>query len=51
MHSRPHVLQIDIFEQQFRSISNIDFMERYLNEVRRVGLVVVKLNTPVLQVS
>lgn len=25
--------QIDIFEQQFRSISKIDFMERYLSEV------------------
>lgn len=27
------VFQIDIFEQQFRSISKIDFMERYLSEV------------------
>lgn len=26
--------QIDIFEQQFRSISKIDFMERYLSEVK-----------------
>ncbi|KAF3834632.1 hypothetical protein F7725_027190 [Dissostichus mawsoni] len=25
-------VQIDIFEQQFRSISKIDFMERYLSE-------------------
>lgn len=28
------LFQIDIFEQQFRSISKIDFMERYLSEVR-----------------
>lgn len=27
--------QIDIFEQQFRSISKIDFMERYLSEVKK----------------
>lgn len=26
-------LQIDVFEQQLRSISKIDFMERFLSEV------------------
>lgn len=29
------LFQIDIFEQQFRSISKIDFMERYLSEVKK----------------
>lgn len=29
------MFQIDIFEQQFRSISKIDFMERYLSEVKK----------------
>lgn len=29
-------LQIDMFEQQFRSISKIDFMERYITEVSLV---------------
>lgn len=29
-----YLFQIDIFEQQFRSISKIDFMERYLSEVK-----------------
>lgn len=33
----PVCFQIDIFEQQFRSISKIDFMERYLSEVRTRG--------------
>jgi len=27
--------QIDMFEQQFKSISKIDFMERYISEVSR----------------
>lgn len=27
-------LQIDVFEQQFRSISKIDFMEKFINEVK-----------------
>lgn len=26
--------QIDVFEQQLRSISKIDFMERFLSEVK-----------------
>lgn len=30
-------LQIDMFEQQFRSISKIDFMERYITEVRSLS--------------
>lgn len=29
-----YLFQIDIFEQQFRSISKIDFMERYISEVK-----------------
>lgn len=31
-----NLFQIDIFEQQFRSISKIDFMERYLSEVKTI---------------
>lgn len=31
--------QIDVFEQQLRSISKIDFMERFLSEVRPTAAV------------
>lgn len=31
------LFQIDVFEQQLRSISKIDFMERFLSEVKTSG--------------
>ncbi|KAG7513994.1 hypothetical protein JOB18_022147 [Solea senegalensis] len=35
------VFQIDIFEQQFSSISKIDFMERYLSEREYLIIIII----------